>query len=87
MLFRSFLERVASRDGYYHHNDLSLRDSAPPVDERPNGHAHCQHLLLPSSETVPIIGGQLALGPWQSIFLVELDSPRLREVVVQVLGA
>ena len=72
------LQSVASVDGHYHHNALK--------EERPNGHAHCQHLLLSSSETIPIIDGELQLGKWQTVFLVELDSPRAREVVLQVMG-
>lgn len=56
-------------------------------EECPNGHAHCQHLLLSTSETIPVLEGRFVLGVWQRIFLVELDRPRSREVVVQVLGA
>ena len=56
-------------------------------DERPNGHAHCLQLLLGSSESVPVMDGELMLGAWQRLFLVELDGPRpQREVLVQVLG-
>ncbi|HEX6508275.1 MAG TPA: YjbQ family protein [Chloroflexota bacterium] len=29
---------------------------------------------------------RLLLGPWQRIFLIELDSPRQRQVTVQVIG-
>ncbi len=54
--------------------------------ERPNGHSHCQHLLLGASESVPIVNGQLICGQWQRIFLVELDHGRDREVVVQLVG-
>lgn len=81
-----FLERIASRDGYYHHNDLSLRTVNVKDEEYPNGHAHCQHLLLGASETIPIVGGVLEMGQWQSVFFVELDRPRTREVILQVLG-
>jgi secondary thiamine-phosphate synthase enzyme len=55
-------------------------------DECPNGHAHCQHLTLGSSEMIPIIKGELAFGKWQRVFLVELDLPKSREVVVQIMG-
>ncbi len=54
--------------------------------ERPNGHSHCQQLLLGASEAVPIADGQLVFGRWQRIFLVELDHGRNREVVVQLVG-
>lgn len=83
----NFLERVAAKDAYYGHNDFAIRTVHMHEDECPNGHAHCQHLMLGTSETVPVVGGQLAFGQWQRIFLVELDIPRRREVVVQILGA
>ena len=81
-----FLEGLAPREAYYHHNDFEIRTENLTPDESPNGHAHCQHLLLGSSQVIPIVAGQLALGRWQRIFLVELDTPRDREVLFQVLG-
>ncbi len=82
-----FLERVASRDCYYKHNDFSIRTHNMTDDECPNGHAHCQHLLMGASEVIPLHEGKLALGRWQRLFLVELDRPgREREVLVQVFG-
>jgi secondary thiamine-phosphate synthase enzyme len=81
-----FLERVASRNGHYQHNDFSIRTVNMTEDECPNGHAHCQHLILGTSENIPIIDGQLQFGRWQSIFLIELDVPRSREVLVQIVG-
>lgn len=81
-----FLEQVAPRDGDYRHNDFSIRTANMTEDECPNGHAHCQHLLLGASEAIPIIAGRLQLGRWQRVFLIELDRPRTREVLVQILG-
>lgn len=83
---RQMLERVAPPDDYYRHNDLSIRTVNRVDDEDSNGHAHCQHLLMGASETVPVVDGRMALGRWQRIFLVELDRPRDRRVVVQILG-
>jgi secondary thiamine-phosphate synthase enzyme len=81
-----FLERISPRNGDYKHNDFTIRTVNMNEDECPNGHAHCQHLLLSTSETIPIAGGRMRFGRWQSIFLIELDHPRPREVVVQVMG-
>ena len=81
-----FLKRVAPRELYYRHNDFSIRTANMTEDECPNAHAHCQHLLLGASETIPIVDGRLTLGRWQRIFLVELDRPREREVLVHVQG-
>ena len=81
-----FLERIAPRNGNYRHNDFTVRTVNMNEDECPNGHAHCQQLLLGTSETIPIVEGIMQFGQWQSIFLIELDHPRQREVVVQVMG-
>jgi len=84
--FRRFLDRIApAGNGAYEHDDLPRRPGVPP-DEPMNGHAHCQHLLLSTSEMVPILNGQLELGRWQRIFLIELCTARERRVMVQVLG-
>ena len=82
-----FLARLAPPDADYGHNDFRVRTQHMHPDERPNGHAHCLQLLLGSSESVPVMDGELLLGAWQRLFLVELDGPRQqREVLVQVLG-
>ncbi len=84
---RRFLARLAPPDDLYGHNDFRVRTQHMHPNERPNGHAHCLQLLLGSSESVPVIDGELMLGAWQRLFLVELDGPRpQREVLVQVLG-
>lgn len=82
----AFLRRLSPADAAYCHNNFEVRTVNVEEDECPNGHAHCQQLLLNTSETVPIIDGRLHLGVWQRIFLVELDRPRPREVLVQVMG-
>jgi secondary thiamine-phosphate synthase enzyme len=85
---RDFLERSAPAQSHYRHNDFRVRTVHMHDDESPNGHSHCMQLMLGSSETVPVADGELLLGTWQRIFLVELDGPRQsREVVIQVLGA
>ncbi|MFQ5796057.1 MAG: secondary thiamine-phosphate synthase enzyme YjbQ [Candidatus Bipolaricaulia bacterium] len=81
-----FLERIAPRDDHYRHNDFSIRTINMTDEECPNGHAHCQRLLLNTSETIPIIDGRLQFGEWQRVFLIELDRPRPREVIVQIIG-
>jgi secondary thiamine-phosphate synthase enzyme len=85
---REFLERTAPGDAHYRHNDFRVRTVHMHDDESPNGHAHCLQLMLGSSETVPVLDGELLLGTWQRIFLVELDGPRpRREVILQAIGS
>lgn len=49
--------------------------------------AHVKAALTRTSESIPISGGELALGTWQGVYVWEHRAGRhLREVVVQVLG-
>ena len=48
-----------------------------------NADSHLRGLLLDSSLSIPFEDGELLLGTWQSIFLVELDGPREREVILK----
>ena len=50
-----------------------------------NAHSHLRAVVLGSSVTIPIEEGGLTLGTWQSIFFVECDGPRRREVYVKVI--
>ncbi len=53
-----------------------------------NAQSHILASLLGTSESIPIEGGKLLLGTWQSILLVELDGPRPeRRVAVQLVPA
>ena len=72
------LERLVPRARDYAHNALNRDD---------NAHAHLRASLVGPSETVPLIGGRLALGTWQQLVLVDFDTrPRRREVHVQVVS-
>lgn len=85
---RDFLQRAAPAHAHYRHNDFRVRTVHMHDDESPNGHAHCLQLMLGTSESVPVADGELLLGVWQRIFVVELDGPRpSREVIIQVMGS
>ena len=75
---RARVERLVPRAGEYAHNELNHDD---------NAHAHLRASLLGPSVTVPVVGGELALGTWQRIVLIDFDDrPRRREVHVQVVA-
>lgn len=44
--------------------------------------AHLASSIIGPSVTVPVSGGNLVLGTWQRIILIELDGPRQRDLVV-----
>lgn len=52
-----------------------------------NADSHIKTSLIGSSVSIPIFNGKLTLGTWQKIFLCEFDGPRVRTVVVQILGS
>lgn len=79
-----FLE-LAPPDRPWLHNDLHLRPGIPP-DEPRNAHAHLIALMLGNQLSLPVVGGRLGLGRWQSVLLVELDGPRQRQVQITLLA-
>ena len=66
------------------HNDIELRDC--PEDEPENAHSHLAAMLLGSSESIPVVDGELQLGNWQSVLFIELDGPRERSITLQLWG-
>ena len=69
------LEKLIPVGGKYRHNRI---DS--------NSDAHLRGILISNSLAVPIEGGNLALGTWQTIFFADLDGPRHRRMTVTVVG-
>ena len=49
-----------------------------------NSAAHIKSSLFSPSLIVPVSGGSLILGTWQSIYFCEFDGPRSRKVHIQV---
>jgi secondary thiamine-phosphate synthase enzyme len=73
---RQALERLLPTAGDYEHNRLN-HDT--------NSHAHQRATIVGPSETVPVLDGQLLLGTWQQLVLVDFDDrPRERTVIVQL---
>jgi secondary thiamine-phosphate synthase enzyme len=72
------LDDLAPRDrGWVH-------DTEGP-DDMP---AHVKTMLSGVSLHVPVLGGALALGTWQGIYLIEhRDRPHRREIVLQFVGS
>ncbi len=83
---RDRLKSFAPAGKYYRHNDFDIRTVNMHENEPENGHSHVQHMLLGTSETVPVLSGQMHIGEFQSVFLVELDEARDRCVSVTVQG-
>ena len=75
---QALLDRLIAPEGDYRHNALN-HDT--------NAHSHLRAALIGPSETIPIVGGELGLGTWQQVVLMDFDDrPRERIVSVQVLS-
>lgn len=87
--FIDLLRRLVPLDGYYAHDDWDRRtENICPEDmEVGNGHSHCMAMLLGTAgESIPVRNGELQLGPRQRVLFLELDRPRDRRWIVQVVG-
>ena len=74
----AFFGRIAPEDPTLYHHD----DEGP--DDMP---AHLKTALTQVSLTIPLVGGRLALGTWQGIYLFEhRRHPHRRQVVLHLMG-
>jgi secondary thiamine-phosphate synthase enzyme len=69
--------------------DGAIPDRAGWLHDRidDNAHSHIKAALLGPSELLAVKGGDLVLGTWQRLILMEFDGPRKRSVHVQTLPA
>jgi secondary thiamine-phosphate synthase enzyme len=75
---QALLDRLIPRDAPYEHN-VRNHDT--------NAHAHLRAAVIGPSESVPVLRGELGLGTWQQVVLVDFDDrPRDRVVSVSVLS-
>ena len=84
--FAERLQALIPGEIYYAHDDLARR---PDVEEheRPNGRSHVMQMVVGgTSHAIPVSAGEPMLGRWQRLVLVDLDEPKPRSVVFQVIG-
>lgn len=81
---RTLYRLVPVSDRYSH--DLFELNRSTTSDGRSNGHSHCKAMMLGVSETIPFEKGRMILTDKQSVFFVEMDGARKRDVIVQVIG-
>jgi len=75
---KKFFEKILPRSATYAH-DATWGDA--------NGFSHLRAMLLKPSLTVPFVNGEMTLGRWQQIVLIDFDNNRRqRRVVVQLQG-
>ena len=73
-----FFDRLVPEDADYFAHNSEGRDDMP---------SHIRMVLTRTSETVPIVNGEMQLGTWQGIFLFEhRRAPHRRKVLVTLIG-
>jgi secondary thiamine-phosphate synthase enzyme len=72
--FLQIVEEIIPRIQFRHAHDPS------------HAWSHMAASILGPSLTIPVSGGTLVLGTWQSVMLVELDGPRDRKVHVSLMS-
>ncbi|MFC1608959.1 secondary thiamine-phosphate synthase enzyme YjbQ [Patescibacteria group bacterium] len=80
------LDKIAPMDQQYSHDMFEIRKNNAKADGRSNGHSHCKSFLMGNSEVVPLDKGELLLSNLQTIFAIDFDGVRSRDVMVQVMG-
>jgi len=77
--FKEFLEKLAPSNRTYRHDQTWGEANAP---------AHIRSALIKPFLTVPIENGELVLGRWQNLVLIDFDNrPREREILVKIIHA
>lgn len=72
-----FFEKLVPEAADYEHDDEG-------PDDMPS---HIRMVLTRTSETIPIVGGEMQLGTWQGIFLFEhRRDPHRRTISVTIIG-
>ncbi len=72
------IDRLAPRDLHYAH-DARWGDG--------NGYSHVRAALLGPSLSIPVIDGDMTLGTWQQVVLLDFDNrPRRRRIIQQIIG-
>jgi len=76
--FKIVMERLVPKEANYKHN-LRWGDY--------NGHSHVRASMVKPNIVVPVVNGDLVLGVWQQIVLINFDNKvRERRVIVTCMG-
>jgi secondary thiamine-phosphate synthase enzyme len=73
-----FFERIAPEDDPLYRHTLEGSDDMP---------SHIRAALTQTHLSIPVVGGRMALGTWQGIYVFEHRSaPQRRSVVLHLIG-
>ena len=83
--FTRVLYKIVPMDDRYSHDLFEITNQSKS-DGRSNGHSHCKSFLVGINQTIPLEKGKMMLTEKLSVFAVEFDGARKRDITVQVMG-
>ncbi|NQU44625.1 YjbQ family protein [bacterium] len=75
--FADILDTLVPASRAYRHDE---------TDYKKNAAGHLKSILSGHSVTLPVTGGRLDLGTWQTVYYFEFDGQRPKEVLVKTIG-
>lgn len=74
----TFLDKLVPEDQTWHRHTLEGSDDSP---------SHMRSILTATSLSIPIEGGELAMGTWQGVYVFEhRSSPHHRKILLRCLS-
>jgi len=75
--YKDLLERLVPKAAGYRHDE---------VDQKKNAHGHLRSIITGHHVTCPVTDGRFDFGAYHTIYYLELDGQRPKEVLVKIIG-
>ncbi len=73
--FMDVIQLIVPTNGNYQHNRIDN-----------NADSHLRSFLIGCNENIPCEEASMSLGTWQSVFFLEFDGPRNRQIIITIIG-
>lgn len=75
--YKELLERLVPANAGYRHDQ---------TDHKKNAHGHLRSIITGHHVSCPVSGGSFHFGAYHTIYYLELDGQRPKEVLVKIIG-
>jgi secondary thiamine-phosphate synthase enzyme len=75
--YRDLLARLAPAGAGYRHDE---------TDHKKNAHGHLRAILTGHHVTCPVSGGEFHFGTYHTVYYLEFDGKRPKEVLIKIIG-
>ncbi len=73
--FMDVIQLIIPMTGNYQHNRIDN-----------NADSHLRSFIIGCNENIPFKDASMSLGTWQSVFFLEFDGPRSRQITITIIG-